>query len=91
MDSNWFVLGSASGEGCNCLIDTLRQVLPTFVCDVALVREELERRHARGSTPILPFDYLDLAIYWSDIIDIIGENTSLPEHETFLQNFVFVA
>ena len=57
----------------NCLIDTLRQVLPTVVCDVALVRAELERRHAERSTAILPFAYLDLATYWSDVIDIIGE------------------
>ena len=77
VDGMCFVLGSASGEGCNCLIDTLRQVLPTFVCDVALVRAELERRHAQNSTAILPFDYLDLAIYWSDIIDIIGEQNIL--------------
>ena len=68
------MLGSASGEGCNCLIDTLRQILPNFMCDAALVRAELERRHARSSTATLPFDYLDLAIYWSDIIDIIGEH-----------------
>ena len=90
VDGMCFVLGSASGEGCNCLIDTLRQVLPTFVCDVALVRAELEQRHAPHSTAILPFDYLDLAIYWSDIIDIIGE-TFFPEQRTSLQNFVFVA
>ena len=49
-------------------------MLPTFICDVALVRAELERRHARSSTAILPFDYLDLAIDGSDIIDTIGEN-----------------
>ncbi len=91
VDNIWFVLGSASGEGCNCLIDTLRQHLPSFVCDVALVRAELERRHARGPTALLPLDYLDLAMYWSDIIDIIGEKTFLAEHKTFLQNFVFVA
>ena len=90
VDGIWFVLGSASGEGCNCLIDTLRQLLPTFVCDVALVRAELERRHARSPTAILPFDYLDLASYWSDIIDIIGE-TFLPEHTTCLHAFAFVA
>ena len=73
VDDIWFVLGSASGQCCNCLIDTLRQVLPTVVCDVALVRAELERRHAEKSTAILPFEYLDLATYWSDVIDIIGE------------------
>ena len=91
VDSIWFALGSASGECCNCLIDTLRQVMPTFICDVPSVRAELERRHARRSTAIIQFDYLDLAMYWSDIIDIIGQKIVWPEWQTVPQNVVFVA
>ena len=37
-----FELGRASGEGCNCLIDTLRQKLPGVIFSVAAVREDLE-------------------------------------------------
>ena len=83
VDGIWFVLGRASGKGCNCLTDTLQPNLPTFVCDVALVRAELERRHARSPTAILPLDYLDLAMYWADIIDIIGEQHSCQSTEPF--------
>jgi len=40
--------------------------------DVPFVRAELERLHAGRHTAIIERDYLDLAIYWADIIDIIG-------------------
>ena len=72
VDNIYFVLGRASGEGCNCLIDSLKQILPTSMFDVAFVRQELERRHAGRPTAIVRRDYLDLAIYWADVIDIIG-------------------
>ena len=32
-----FVLGKASGEGCNCLIYALQQILPTSMLNVAFV------------------------------------------------------
>ena len=67
-----FVLGRASGEGCNCLIYSFQKILPTSMFDVPFVRAELERRHAGRPTAIIQRDYLDLAIYWADIIDIIG-------------------
>ena len=68
-----FILGRASGEDCNCLIYTLQQVLPTRMFNVSFVRAELERRHAGRPTAIVRRDYLDLASYWADIIDIIGQ------------------
>ena len=40
--------------------------------NVSFVRTELERRHAGRRTAIVPRDYLELATYWADIIDIIG-------------------
>ena len=67
-----FVLGRASGEGCNCLIYSFQRILPTSMFNVAFVRAELERRHAGRPTAIVRRDYLDLAIYWADVIDIIG-------------------
>ena len=42
--------------------------------DVPFVRAELGRRHAGRPTAIVRGDYLDLAIYWADIIDIIGRH-----------------
>ena len=72
VDGQTFVLGRASGEGCNCLIYSLQQILPTSMFNVAFVRAELERRQAGRPTAIVRRDYLDLAIYWADVIDIIG-------------------
>ena len=72
VDNINFVLGRASGEGCNCLIYSFQKILPTSMFDVPFVRAELERRHAGRPTAIVRRDYLDLAIYWADIIDIIG-------------------
>lgn len=72
----WFVLGRASGEGCACLTYSLHQVLPTSIFDVAAVRAELEQRHLGCPTDIESGDFLDLATYWADIIDIIGHRNS---------------
>ena len=69
----WLVLGRASGQGCNCLIYSLKQILPTPFFDIAFVRAEVERRHRGRPTAIIPWDYLDLLV-WSDIVDIIGEH-----------------
>ena len=57
-----FVLGRASGEGCNCFIYSFQRILPTSMFNVAFVRAELERRHAGRPTAIIQRDYLDLAI-----------------------------
>ena len=83
----WFVLGRASGESCNCLIDTLRQLLPTNLWSVSFVRAELERRHARTPTAIAPLDFLDLALYWSDIVDISGQYNMLGRIQKLSSRF----
>ena len=54
VDNLNFVLGRASGEGCNCLIYLFQQVLPTRMFNVSFVRAELERRHAGRPTAIVP-------------------------------------
>ena len=61
VDNIKFVLGKASGEGCNCLIYTFQKILPTKMFDVRSVRAELERHHAGRPTAIVRGDYLDLA------------------------------
>ena len=65
--------GHASGAGCNCLIDTLRQKLPGSI-DASIipdVRAELENRHRDTETHIDPGEYLDLD-FSLEIIDLLG-------------------
>ena len=77
VDGVSFEVGQASGVGCNCLIDTLRQAMGAgVVCNVASVRWTLERRHAELFIRIVSGDYLDLDS-WADIVNFIG---SLQEH-----------
>ena len=73
IDDAFFGLGRASGDGCNCLIDTLRQKLPAVICNIPYVRSRLEERHQHRATRITPGDYLDLAHYWEDIVNFLGE------------------
>ena len=67
-----FRRGEASGAGCNCLIDTLRQKLPGAI-DVSIpdVRAELENRHRDTVTHIEAGEYLDLD-FSLEIIDLLG-------------------
>ena len=74
VDDQQFALGKASGEGCNCLIDTLRQKLGVASCNIADVRRRLEALHELCETEILPHDYLSLD-YWEDIISLITEQS----------------
>ena len=67
VDNSYFGLGRASGDGCNCLIDTLRQKLPDVICCVPEVRRRLEALHPE----IIPGDYLELH-YWEDIVNLLG-------------------
>jgi hypothetical protein len=83
VDNVHLVLGTASGEGCNCLIYSLQKILPTKMFNVGFVRRKLEQRHAGRPAAILPRDYLELATYWADIIDIIG----LHNEQGVIQNY----
>ena len=56
------VLGRASGEGCNCLIYSSQQILPTTMFTVVFVRAELERRHAGRPTAIVRRNYLECKV-----------------------------
>ena len=76
IDGKGYHLGSASGDGYNCLIDTLRQVLPGIMCNVAAVRSALEDRHRGLHTEIIPGDYLSLD-FWSEIVDLLGFHNEL--------------
>ncbi len=48
-----YFMGDASGDGCNCLIDTFRQRLG-IICNVAAVRARLEQKHRELPTRIRP-------------------------------------
>ena len=71
IDGQSYQLGSASGDGCNCLIDTLRQKLPGVICSVPGVRAALEERHRNLPTRIAPRAYLPLD-FWDEIVDLCG-------------------
>ena len=77
VDGIVFQLGTAKGDGHNCLVDTLRQMLNerhgALIVEgrVADVRARLEDRRRGGATPIASLDFLDLAYYWEDIVDLL--------------------
>ena len=60
-DGNWYTPGRASGDGCNCLIDTLRQQLKIFA-NINLVREVLEQKFQDGPAKIKPWDYFGIVL-----------------------------
>ena len=66
-----FVMGHASGDGMNCLIDTLRQQLHV-ICNVSSVRRDLQQLHKCGSSRIRPGAYLELQHHWRDVIKLLG-------------------
>ena len=78
VDGHAYHLGTASGAGNNCLIDTLRQKLPGIICNVSNVRQELENRHRGKATQISPGAYLSLD-YWEDIVDLLKYNNAVTQ------------
>ena len=81
-------VGHASGQGNNCLIDTLRQLLNDHgfrvVADAAWVRLKLQAQFA-DQTPsqVTTWNYLDLKEHWAAVIDLLGESArrnALDEH-----------
>lgn len=91
VDGQAYHLGSASGAGCNGLIDTLRQKLPGIICKVSNVRQELENRHRGLATQIQPCAYLPLD-FWDDIVDLLKLHNAVtqPVRESWAHRFRFV-
>ena len=73
-----FTMGEASGDGCNCLIDTLRQSLGV-ICNVSDIRSMLEQRHAGKASHIAPGSYLELEPHWRDIVDLLSRHNLLRQ------------
>ena len=78
VDGHAYRLGEASGDGCNCLIDTLRQKLQGIICNISWVRQELENHHRGKDTEIIPGDYLELD-FWDDIVDLLISNNAVTQ------------
>ena len=67
----WFKLGRASGAGCNCLIDTIRQQLD-ITADASVVRRGLRELFPSGPNAVGPATYLDLRAHWEAIVRLLG-------------------
>ena len=71
-----FIKGNVSGEGCNCLIRTLRECLNDqgliCVADVPWIRLELRKRFRTGENRVTEDNFLDLRNHWQSIVDLIG-------------------
>ena len=91
VDNHSYHLGSASGSGCNCLIDTLRQKIPGIICNVSTVRAELENRHRGLPTQIQPGAFLPLD-FWDEIVDLLGYHNAVfqPIRESWAHRFRIV-
>ena len=70
MDNKMYTQGYASGEGFNCLIDTLRQML-NIISNTKRVRMELEKKFRTGPGRIRSGEYLELQHHWKDVIDLL--------------------
>ena len=71
IEGELFAKGKATGQGNNCLIDTLRQTLGLEV-DVRFVRRRLQSQfHRPGADVVLENNFLDLAYHWSAVINAL--------------------
>ena len=90
-----FIKGNVSGEGCNCLIRTLRECLNDqgllCVADVPWIRLELRKRFRAGENRVTEDNFLDLRNHWRSIVDLIGmsarENDCDPHRRIVAANF----
>lgn len=85
-----YTLGSASGAGNNCLIDTIRQCMG-IDANIALVRQDLQQEFgvscgptcdrfgkscAQGCSRVWPTNFLCLDLHWRAIIRLLGKHCS---------------
>ena len=66
--------GAASSVSCNCLIDTLRQVLH-LQCDLARVRRHLMTLFPDGPGVVTSSNFLELELHWAQVVDALANNT----------------
>ena len=68
-----YFVGAASGDGCNCLVDSLRQCF-NMICNVSYVRQVLEDRHRGKNSQIEQLAYLQLDFHWRDILELLAQH-----------------
>ena len=68
--------GTASGAACNCLIDTLQQLIRTPV-DVKAVRQEVNRRFKSGPDRVTARGYLDFTAHSPTILELMRKDPAL--------------
>ena len=73
VNGNVYVVGTASGDGCNCLIDTLRQKLGNFPVNLSSVRAKLQQLFPHGQKQVTEGSYLELEFHWESVISFLGE------------------
>ena len=74
VDQKRFRPGDASSESCNCLIDTLRQVLH-LQCDLSGVRRHLMTLFPDGPGVVTPSNFLELELHWAQVVDALAHHT----------------
>ena len=74
VDEKRFRPGDASSESCNCLIDTLRQVLH-LQCDLSGVRRHLMTLFPDGPGVVTPSNFLELELHWAQVVDALAQQT----------------
>ena len=92
-DTHSFIKGYASGDGFNCLIETLLGCLNDrgllCVANIPWIRRELRKKFREGENRVTERNFLDLRNHWRPIIDLIG--VSAREHGCDQQRQVVVA
>ena len=84
-----FYIGGSSGEGCDCLIDTLNQLLKTIVPS-HVVRRDLQREFPAGEDRVTEGNYLDFRAHWEAILRSLGRHSPLVEGSLDPTDFHFV-
>jgi hypothetical protein len=72
LNGSFYKKGKASGAGCNCLIDTIRQKLE-ITADAREVRHRLQALFPRGPNKVTKGNFLDFRAHWEAIVRILGE------------------
>jgi len=75
VEGRTYVVGGASGDDNNCLIDTLRQKLPGVICNLNAVRNLLRQHFGSGAARVTAANYLELEHHWWHVLQFLGTVT----------------
>ena len=73
---NGTIRGTASGEGCNCLIDTLRQLVSAAKPSTCLkeIRNALRGRFKSGPDKVTAGNYLTFDVHWKGVVELLEKD-----------------